>query len=80
MLMHIDRLGLWDFRAYPVDLIQRVETARDYDLLPAGREVTDLVRSSRPAKAWTVSLPPTRDFKMPQSLALRIHLRSPTHA
>ena len=54
-----ENMAALHFRAYAADLIGRVETAGDYNLLPAGREVMDLVRSSRPAKAWTVPLPPT---------------------
>ncbi len=51
------------FRAYPVDLADRVRTSRDYNLLPAWQEVAKLVSSSRPAAEWTSELPPTPDYR-----------------
>ncbi|HEY1252964.1 MAG TPA: alpha-2-macroglobulin family protein [Thermoanaerobaculia bacterium] len=52
------------FRAYALDLENRLGTATDYNLLPAGNEVLALVRSARPAAAWTAALPATPDFLM----------------
>ena len=51
------------FRAYALDLQRRIETAADYNLLPAGNEVRELIRTSRPAAAWSSALPPTPDYK-----------------
>ncbi len=51
------------FRAYPFDLVARLRTARDYNLLPAWRELNDLVRTARPAAGWSVELPATPDFR-----------------
>ena len=42
------------FRAYALDLEKRLASARDYNLLPAYRELNDLVASGTPAAAWTV--------------------------
>ncbi|HEY4229013.1 MAG TPA: alpha-2-macroglobulin family protein [Thermoanaerobaculia bacterium] len=51
------------FRAYALDLERRIETAADYNLLPAGNEVRDLIRTGKPAAAWSSALPPTPDYK-----------------
>ncbi len=49
------------FRAWPVDLVARIEGAHDWNLLPSGDEVRKLL--ARPAGAeWTVALPATPDF------------------
>ncbi len=49
-------------RAFAVDLVKRVETAKDYNLLPAWREVEEIVRTQAPAASWTVELPATPDY------------------
>src|SRR4029077_3515083 len=36
------------FRAYAVDLVRRIESATDYNLLPSGREAKDLVPPASP--------------------------------
>lgn len=59
---HKNLSGLF-FRAYALDLESRVGSARDYSLLPSAREVEDILRSERPARAWSAALPPTSDFK-----------------
>ncbi len=51
------------FRAYALDLEKRLAAARDYNLLPAYRELNELVASGKPVAVWTVELPPTPDFK-----------------
>ena len=51
------------FRAYPADLVRRVESATDYNLLPSGREAKELLSSGAPAAQWSVELPPTPDYK-----------------
>jgi alpha-2-macroglobulin len=56
-------VGVLYLRAYPVDLVTRVESATDYNLLPAEREVRALLDRERPAASWSVALPPTPDFK-----------------
>ncbi len=51
------------FRAYPVDLVRRVESARDYNLLPRWDEVRELLKSARPAAEWRAELPATPDYR-----------------
>ncbi len=54
---------LW-FRAYAVDLEARLRSAQDYNLLPAWREVQQLVeRRTQPAASWSVDLPATPDYR-----------------
>jgi len=50
------------FRAYALDLEKRLASARDYNLLPAYRELNELVASGTPAASWSVDLPPTPDY------------------
>ncbi|HKD10685.1 MAG TPA: alpha-2-macroglobulin family protein, partial [Thermoanaerobaculia bacterium] len=50
-------------RAYPVDLVARIESATDYNLLPSGRDVRAMLAKERPAASWSVALPPTPDYK-----------------
>jgi uncharacterized protein YfaS (alpha-2-macroglobulin family) len=57
-------LGALYLRAYPVDLVRRIESARDYNLLPAYQEVERLLSGEKPAAEWKVDLPATPDFKM----------------
>ena len=64
------------FRAYALDLERRIETAADYNLLPAGNEVRDLIRTAKPAAAWSSSLPPTPDYK-PHRTFVTPPLRAP---
>jgi len=58
---NLERLHL---RAYAVDLVKRVEAARDYGLLPQWREVEEIVRTQAPVVSWTVELPPTPDYEL----------------
>jgi alpha-2-macroglobulin len=51
------------YRAYAVDLEKRIATATDYNLLPSGEEVRNLVRSGRQAAEWNAPLPATPDYK-----------------
>ncbi len=57
-------LGALHFRAYAVDLEERLSLARDYNLLPQGRELDSLVAKSTPAATFHVDLPATPDFKL----------------
>ena len=52
---------LW-FRAYPVDLVERIKAANDYNLLPAYQELAKIVRDQKPAASWEVALPTTPDY------------------
>ena len=51
------------FRAYAVDLEARVGRAKDYNLLPQGKELDDLVAKDEPVASFDAELPPTADFK-----------------
>ena len=50
------------FRAYSFDLRKRIESARDYNLLPSGKELQSLLEAA-PAAAWQVSLPDLGDYQ-----------------
>ena len=52
------------FRAYAVDLEERLSRARDYNLLPQGKELDALLSSATPAASFQVDLPATPDFKL----------------
>ena len=49
------------FRAYRSDLLARVESARDYDLLGSGESLRSLLRS-KPVAEWTVTLTDLGDY------------------
>lgn len=49
-------------RAWPLDLEERIRTAKNYNLLPNSDELQQIARG-RPAAQWSVELPPTPDFK-----------------
>ncbi len=51
------------FRAYRRSLLDRIGTARDYNLFPNQREMRAIMASSRPELTWTTSLPATPDYK-----------------
>ena len=51
------------FRAFRMDLVERIETAQNYNLLPRSDEVKAFVRSNRPVATWRTELPPTPDFR-----------------
>jgi uncharacterized protein YfaS (alpha-2-macroglobulin family) len=57
---NLDRIH---FRAFTIDLVHEVETARDYNLLPDYREVPNILDSRQPVASWSVDLPPTPDFR-----------------
>lgn len=54
------------FRAYQTDLIQRVESARDYNLLPSGAELQKILQG-KPVAEWTSKLPDLGDYQMHQT-------------
>ena len=56
-------LGRLFFRAYPVDLMERVRTSKDYNLFPEWREAQQAMERRRPAAAWSAVLPPTPDCR-----------------
>jgi alpha-2-macroglobulin len=48
-------------RAFPYDLAARLGSARDYNLLPSGKELESVLQG-RPAAEWTIELPATPDY------------------
>src|SRR5512140_2056294 len=50
-------------RAYAVDLEPRVGRAKDYNLLPQGRELDALVAKESPVASFDAALPATPDYK-----------------
>src|SRR5450830_553814 len=51
------------FRAYAVDLEARIGAAKDYNLLPQGRELDALVANEAPVASFETALPPMPDYK-----------------
>jgi uncharacterized protein YfaS (alpha-2-macroglobulin family) len=51
------------FRAYAVDLEARIGRAKDYNLLPQGKELDDLVAKEKPVASFDAALPPTADYR-----------------
>ena len=75
---NIDRLF---FRACPVDLMERIRVAKDFNLFPEWREALDIMEKRKAAAAWQVDLPATPDFRdhrtfveFPSSLASGLYL------
>ncbi len=54
--------GTLHFRAYAIDLEAHIAGSKDYSLLPDSADVQRLL-ATKPAVAWTVSLPATPDFQ-----------------
>jgi uncharacterized protein YfaS (alpha-2-macroglobulin family) len=57
-------LGRIFFRVYAIDLIRTIERSDDYNLLPAGRMLEELVADQSPVRRWEVILPETPDYRM----------------
>ena len=58
------------FRAWAVDLEERVAAATDYNTLPDQKEVRALLGGRRPDAEWKVDLPDTPDFKEHRTYAV----------
>ncbi len=58
------------FRAYPVDLEERIGSAKDYNLFPENKEFGDILGSGTPAAEWSVELPPTPDYETHRTFAV----------
>jgi alpha-2-macroglobulin len=52
------------FRAYAIDIFKTIETSKDYNLLPNGKDLQELIASSSPAQQWETALPATPDYRM----------------
>ena len=57
-------LAALHFRAYAVDLEERLGRARDYNLLPQGKELDALLAKATPAASFKIDLPATPDFEL----------------
>ena len=58
---------LW-FRAYALDVQKRIESAKDYNLLPNGKPLKEGLETRKPAFEWSVDLPETSDFRTHQHM------------
>jgi uncharacterized protein YfaS (alpha-2-macroglobulin family) len=74
-------LGRLFFRAFPVDLMERIRASKDYNLFPEGQEAQAVLGKQGPAAAWKTELPATPDFKdhrtfvdLPAGLASGLYL------
>ncbi|HUU36700.1 MAG TPA: alpha-2-macroglobulin family protein [Candidatus Desulfaltia sp.] len=57
---NLDRLF---FRAFPVDILERVRTSKDYNILPDWREAQTILGKEEPVAEWETALPQTPDFR-----------------
>ncbi len=55
------------FRAWRLDPLATIESAADRNLLPAHREVEELLASRQPDVQWRVELPATADYRQHQT-------------
>ncbi len=51
------------FRAYPVDLTDRIATSKDYNILPQWNEADKIIQGRSHTAAWKAELPPTPDYR-----------------
>ncbi|HPS79534.1 MAG TPA: alpha-2-macroglobulin family protein, partial [Thermoanaerobaculaceae bacterium] len=51
------------FRAYRTDIVKFVEQARDWNLVPNGQEIRNLVAANEPVARWQNELPATSDLR-----------------
>ncbi len=52
------------FRAYPVDLMNQIETSDDFSFLPSGRDLENFISRNSPVHEWEAPLPATPDYRM----------------
>jgi uncharacterized protein YfaS (alpha-2-macroglobulin family) len=69
------------FRAFPVDLMDRIRTSRDYNLFLEWQEAQAVLEKLEPASSWNADLPATPEFKdhktyvdLPTALAPGLYL------
>ncbi|MDH3255772.1 MAG: MG2 domain-containing protein, partial [Acidobacteriota bacterium] len=51
------------FRAWTVDVFERIASSRDFNLLPGGREIEDVLASGKPDFTWTSELEESPDYR-----------------
>ena len=66
LLLTHRNLAAVTLRAYPIDLDSRLQKDGELSDIPYGQQLAPVL-ASKPAKEWTVSLPPTPDFKSHQT-------------
>ena len=74
-------MGRVFFRAYPVDLMELIRTARDYNIFPLWDEARKILEKKEPSASWKLDLPATPDYRdhrtyaqMPASLRPGLYL------
>jgi uncharacterized protein YfaS (alpha-2-macroglobulin family) len=70
LLVNHKNLGKIFFRAYPFDLLQTMETSKDYSLMPSGKDLENLIAVTTPAHQWEVPLPATPDYRMHKTFVI----------
>ncbi len=63
LVRHRNLDGL-SFRAWRLDALETIESALDRSLLPAYREVEELLAGRQPDAEWRIELPPTPDYRL----------------
>ena len=64
ILIQHKNLGALHFRAFRLDLLDQIETSRDYNLLPGYQDVSAIFEGRLPDAEWSIELPDTADFSM----------------
>ncbi len=67
------------FRAYSIDLLRTIETSDDYNLMPSGRELEEIVANTSPDQQWEAPLPATPDYRMHKTFIIPPMKRSGTY-
>jgi len=70
ILIRHKNLDVLHFRAYRLDLIEQIESSKDYNLLPGYREVPEIMDRQLPVAEWSAALPETRDYQMHQTFGI----------
>ncbi|MCH9650078.1 MAG: hypothetical protein K0U98_17710 [Deltaproteobacteria bacterium] len=55
------------FRAYHLDLLEQIRSARDSNLLPSHQKIDALLAGNEASTAWSIDLPPTLDYRQHQT-------------
>ena len=63
LLIQHRNLSTVHLRAYALDLVSRVESAKERNLLPAYQDVPPILAANKPVAEWSVDLPETPDYR-----------------
>ena len=69
ILLRHKNLEAVHFRAYRLDVVEQIESSRDYNLFPAYREVPQIIHRQLPVAEWSEPLPPTLDYRIHQTFS-----------